>query len=210
MMKWDALAVVGRIARAHGIKGQVIVNPETDFPEERFQPGAELLINREGSVRPLTVTSVRFQRDRPVIGLLGIDDMNAASALAGAELRVPVESLAALPEGMFYHHDLVGCRVVTRAGETVGLVAGVEGGVGGHRLVLATPAGEVLIPLARDICTTIDVSQRQIVIEPPNGLLDLNARPRRNAERTDADRHRDDLSGDGRADAGDRHRRSRD
>ena len=55
--KWDDMAVVGWIARAHGIRGQVIVNPETDFPEGRFRPGAELFLNRAGVVEPLTVTS---------------------------------------------------------------------------------------------------------------------------------------------------------
>jgi 16S rRNA processing protein RimM len=171
---WDEMAVVGRIARAHGIRGQVIVNLETDFPEGRFRPGAELFLNRGGVVEPLTVTTVRFQRERPVIGLHGVDDMNAANALAGVELRVPVEWLAPLPEGMFYRHDLVGCDVETRAGEQVGVVKDVEGTMSGSRLVVETALGEVLVPLAVEICTTIDPPRRRIVIEPPEGLLELN------------------------------------
>ena len=66
------MAVVGRIARAHGIRGQVIVNLDTDFPEERFRPGAELFVNRlakTGQLERLTVTTLRFHRGRPVIGL---------------------------------------------------------------------------------------------------------------------------------------------
>ena len=168
------MAVVGRIARAHGIKGQVIVNLETDFPETRFRPGAEVFINRKGILEPLTMTTVRFHRERPVIGLRGIDDMNAATALAGTELRVPVEWLAALPEGTFYHHDLIGCRVETRAGDSIGVVAAVEGDMGGSRLVIDTARGQVLIPLAREICTTIDPPNKRIVVEPPEGLLKLN------------------------------------
>ena len=92
--KWDEMALVGRIARPHGIRGQVIVNLETDFPEERFQPGAELFIERGGAVEALTLTTVRFQRERPVIGIAGIETMNDAEALAGLELRVPVDRLA--------------------------------------------------------------------------------------------------------------------
>src|SRR5215471_18244340 len=90
-LNWSQMAVVGRIARAHGIRGQVILNVETDFPEERFQPGAELFIERAGRVEPIRVTTVRFHRDRPVIGLSGIETMNDAEALAGHELRVPAE-----------------------------------------------------------------------------------------------------------------------
>jgi 16S rRNA processing protein RimM len=174
-MNWDEMAVVGRIARTHGIKGQVIVNLETDFPETRFRPGAEVFVNRGGRVEPLTMTSVRFHRERPVVGLRGVDDMSAAETLAGLELRVPLEWLAPLPEGTFYHHDLVGCSVETRGGSRIGIVKAVEGDLGGSRLVVDTPKGEVLVPLAVDICPTIDPSQKRIVVEPPEGLLDLNA-----------------------------------
>jgi 16S rRNA processing protein RimM len=100
--------------------------------------------------------------------------MNDAGALAGLELRVPVEELEPLPEGTFYHHDLVGCQVVTGGGDAVGTVEGVEGSVAGSRLVVAGARGEILIPLASDICRTIDVQGRKIVIDPPEGLLDLN------------------------------------
>ena len=168
------MAVVGRIARAHGIRGQVIVNPETDFPEQRFRPGSLLFVERGASVDSMVVTTVRFQNGRPVIGLEGVQTMNDAEALAGLELRVPVEELAKLPEGTFYHHDLVGCRVETEQGDPVGTVEGVEGTVGGSRLVVAGAKGEILIPLASEICRTIDVPGKRIVIEPPDGLLDLN------------------------------------
>jgi 16S rRNA processing protein RimM len=174
-MEWDAMAVVGRIARAHGIRGQVIVNLETDFPEQRFRPGSKMFTKRGPSVDPLVLTTVRFQNGRPVIGLEGVQTMNDAEALAGLELRVPVDELAPLPDGTFYHHDLVGCQVVTARGEEVGTVEGVEGDIGGSRLVVAGARGEILIPLVTEICRTIDVPGRRIVIEPPEGLLDLNA-----------------------------------
>ena len=168
------MALVGRIARAHGIRGQVIVNPDTDFPEERFKPGATLFTQRGGEVTPLTLTTVRFQNGRPVIGIEGVETMNDAEALAGLELRVPVEELAPLPAGTFYHHDLVGCQVVTGGGENVGTVERVEGTLDGSRLVVAGAKGEILIPLVTAICRTIDVAGKRIVIEPPDGLLEVN------------------------------------
>jgi 16S rRNA processing protein RimM len=198
LIDWDRMAVVGTIARAHGIRGQLIVNPETDFPETRFQPGAEVFIRRAGVVEPLTITSLRFHRERPVIGLDGVDDMNGSAALAGAELRVPVEWLAPLPEGTFYQHDLVGCGVETGTGEPIGTVKAVEGDIAGSRLVIDAPSGEVLVPLVREICTTIDPRAKRIVVEAPEGLLELNA-----------DRHRHHFSGDGRTSAGGGHRRPR-
>jgi len=175
-LNWSSMAVVARVARAHGIRGQVILNVETDFPEERFQPGAELFIERAGRVEPIRVTTVRFHRDRPVIGLSGIETMNDAEALAGHELRVPAERLAPLPPNTFYRHDLVGCRVVTRAGADIGIVTGVEGTMSGSRLVVAGAAGEVLVPFATEICPEIDPAAKRIVIDPPDGLVELNAR----------------------------------
>jgi 16S rRNA processing protein RimM len=170
---WEDMALVGRIARAHGNRGQVIINPETDFPDERFRPGAELFIE-SGGVKALTLTSVRFQNGRPVLGIAGVDTMDDAEALAGLELRVPADWLAPLPDGTFYRHDLIGCRVETRAGQPVGVVQDVEGSLGGSRLVVTDGTGDILIPLAAEICTLIDPVAKRIVIDPPVGLLEAN------------------------------------
>lgn len=176
------MAVVGRIARPHGIRGQVVVNLETDFPHERFQPGAEFFGKRSvlerdsvgDAVQRLVIATVRFHNERPIIGFEGIGDMNAAHDLAGIELRIPVEQLTALPADMFYRHDLVGCVVTSANGSAIGTVTDVEGTLGGSRLVVTTSRGEVLVPLAAAICRSIDVVSKRIVIEPPEGLLDLN------------------------------------
>jgi 16S rRNA processing protein RimM len=178
-VNWDEMAVVGRIARPHGLRGQVIVNPETDFLHERFFVGAKLYTRSSATaavVGSVTITSARFQQGRPVIGLQGVEDMNAALALAGVELRIPVEQLVALPAGTFFHHDLIGCAVETVDGQAIGEVASVENGPGASRLVVTTTQGEVLIPLVAAICTTIDPAARRIVIAPPEGLLELNVR----------------------------------
>jgi 16S rRNA processing protein RimM len=170
------MAVVGRVARPHGIKGQVVVNPDTDFPEDRFAVGATLFGQRDGRLETFTVVTSRIQAGRPVIGIDGVSDMDAARELAGLEFRIPVESLMALPDGMFYHHDLVGASVDTRDGMHVGTVSRVDGEAGNCRLVVQAGTEEILIPLALDICTTIDPEAKRIVIAPPDGLLDVNAR----------------------------------
>jgi len=180
---WTEMAMVGRIARAHGRHGHVILDLATDFPDERFQPGAELVVERNGARRTLTIEAVRFHQGRPIVRFAGVASMNDAEALAGLEVRVPREALAALPPGVFYRHDLVGCVVETRAGKKIGVVTAVEGTLGGSRLVVSTErsarAGrvstEALIPLAAEICVEIDPAAKRIVIAPPEGLLDLNA-----------------------------------
>jgi len=168
------MVLVGRIARPHGIRGQVIVTPETDFVEDRFRVGATLWTRSERGEEALTVSDARIQNGRPVIGIEGFPSIEAVERLAGLELRVPEEALRPLAEGSYYHHELVGCAVETRSGERVGEVRRVEGGVGASLLHVVSPRGEVLIPLAAEICVEVDVAGRLIRIEPPEGLLDLN------------------------------------
>ena len=170
------MAVVGVVARPHGIRGQVVVNSETDFPEERFRTGATLFAMRDGRIEPFSVTTSRVQQGRPVIGLEGVEDMDGARSLAGLEFRVPVDTLVSLPEGSYYHHDLIGCGVVMPDGTPIGTVTAVEGAAGNPRLVVQGDRGEMLIPLATDICPTIDTVAKRIVVIPPDGLLELNER----------------------------------
>ncbi len=172
---FQSLVLVGRVARAHGNKGQVIVNPDTDFPEERFQPGRTVFVSgAAGAPKPLAIRSVRFHQGRPVLGFEGVATMDDAEALAGAELRVPESELVALPEGAFYRHHLIGCEVKTAEGRVVGTVKAVEGPTERSTLVVDTRRGEVLIPLASEICVSVEPERRTIVIAPPEGLIELN------------------------------------
>lgn len=168
------LLLVGRVARAHGNKGQVIVNPETDFPEERFAAGHVLVVEQQGRVVERRIASVRFHQGRPVLGLEGVATMDDADALAGAELKVPAAGLAPLPEQTYYRHDLVGCEVRTAAGAVVGKVSGVEGPLERSLLVVASARGEVMIPMIDGIVAGVDVGKKQIVVDPPDGLIDVN------------------------------------
>jgi 16S rRNA processing protein RimM len=168
------MAVVGRIVRPHGLRGDVVIHPETDFIDERFRPGASFWTRSARGESQITVATSRTQSGRPVVGFQGVSSVEQAEGLVGLELRVPEETLQPLGQGMYYLHQLEGCRVSTRSGKEVGTVGKVEGGIGGSRLVIDGERGEVLIPLAAEICVEIDVDAKRIVIEPPDGLLELN------------------------------------
>ena len=196
MAHWDEMVLVGRIARPHGIRGQVVINPETDFVDERFRAGVTMHTRGASGDETLTIATARIHGGRPVVAFEGFTRIEEVERLAGQELRVPEEELQALEPGRFYHHQLVGCDVETIAGEAVGRVGRVEGGAGGSRLVVSGPRGEILVPLAAEICVEIDVAAKRIRIDPPDGLLDLNEV-----------RHRHDLSADGGGRAGRRDRR---
>jgi 16S rRNA processing protein RimM len=167
------LILIGRIARTHGIRGDVIVNPETDFPGERFVEGRVLQLEMAGRSEPITIASVRFHHGRPIVGFAGVDTMDAAEALLGAELRMPEAELPPLPAGTYYRHDLVGCEVTDTKGQAIGRVTSVDGPLERSRLVIAGPRGEVMVPMVDGICVRVDPGTRMIVIDPPAGLLDL-------------------------------------
>jgi 16S rRNA processing protein RimM len=168
------MVLVGRVARPHGIRGQVIVNPETDFVDERFRAGAQLWTRSARGDERLTITSARVQNGRPVIGFEGFSSIEDVERLAGLDLRVPEQDLRPLEPGVYYHHQLIGCAVETMAGERVGDVVRVDGGATGSLLVVNGGRGEVLVPLAAGICVEIDVEKKRIRIDPPDGLLDVN------------------------------------
>ena len=172
------LLLIGRVARAHGNRGQVIVNPETDFPADRFAEGNELVVEQGAETTTRRIASVRFHQGRPVIALEGVETMDDAEALAGAELKMPAASLPALPPQTYYRHDLIGCEVRTKDGQAVGRVTGVEGSLERSLLVIARTGGEVMVPMVEGIVLSLDLPGRQIVVDPPGGLIDLNLSPR--------------------------------
>jgi 16S rRNA processing protein RimM len=169
-MKPEDLVLVGRVARPHGIRGQVIVNPETDFPQERFKPGQALLIGPADGPVEREIEEVRFHLGRPILTLAGIGTMDDAERIAGADVWLPQASLGALPERTYYRHDLIGCEVRDTADALVGRVTAVEGTLDRSYLVVD---GDVMLPLVDGICLEVDMAARRIVVQPPEGLIDL-------------------------------------
>jgi 16S rRNA processing protein RimM len=174
--KPDELLLVGRVARAHGNRGQVIVNPETDFADERFRVGELLFVGPQARPVARRITAARFHQGRPIVALEGIASMNDAEAIAGAELWMPSSALPPLPAATFYRHDLVGCEVRDTRDAVVGRVADVQGPMDRCHLVVEGPRGEVLIPLVATMCVRVDPIAGVIVVDPPDGLLDANER----------------------------------
>ena len=176
------MVLVGRITRPHGLRGQVAVNPETDFVDERFKEGATLWmlggvhgdVLSDAEPQPLIVASVRIQNRIPIVRFEGFTRIEDVEPLAGRELRVPESSLQPLGPGRYYEHQLIGCAVETIDGSPVGTVVRVEGGAGGSRLVIEGARSEIQVPMVEGICAEVDVTARKIRIDPPDGLLELN------------------------------------
>ena len=178
---------VGRIGRAHGVRGDVVVGVRTDEPELRFAPGSRLDTDPVG-VGPLTVAGYRWHSGDLLVRFTGISDRDAAAELGGTWLLVDSAALGALDDpDEFRDGDLVGLSVRTVDGTVVGTVAdvlhhgqdvlaidpaGAAGGAGGAGGAGAR-AEQILIPFVKAIVPEVDVAAGVLVIDPPEGLLNL-------------------------------------
>ena len=170
--------VVGRVGRAHGVKGEVAVEVRTDDPDGRFAPGSALVTDPPER-GPLTVVRARPHSGRLLVTFDGVADRTAAEALRGTLLTVDSADDPPLDDpDEFYDHQLVGLAVVTVGGDTVGEVEEVLHPPGPDLLVVRRPDGtEALVPFVGDIVPSVDLTGGRLVIDPPDGLLDLAATP---------------------------------
>ena len=166
--------VVGRIARAHGVGGEVAVEVRTDSPELRFAPGTR--VETDPAERgPLTVRRTRWHAGRLLVGFDEVPDRTAAELLRGTLLVADsATSPPADDPDDFWDHQLIGLRVITMAGEEVGVVDDVVHPPGADLLVVGAREGaEVLVPFVRAIVPDVDLARGHLVIDPPEGLLEL-------------------------------------
>ncbi len=166
--------IVGRVARAHGVGGEVAVDVRTDDPEGRFATG-QVLDTDPAERGPLTVEATRWHSGRLLVRFAHVADRTAAETLRGT-LLVADSATSAEPadDDEFWDHDLVGLRAVTATGADLGVVAEVLHPPGPPLLSVRRPdGGELLVPFVRAIVPTVDVSAGRLVVTPPDGLLEL-------------------------------------
>jgi 16S rRNA processing protein RimM len=189
---------VARILRPRGNKGEVVAELLTDFPSRFSQLKRMYLRKAEGQAEARQLRNFWPDRNHPGMGVFhfaGCASISEAEKLRGYEVLLPLEERVALPAGQYFVTDLIGCTVFTCAGEetklsspacsmeeaprVVGTVCDVffpgEGLPGTPLLQVDTAQGELLVPLAEDICERIDVAARRIEVRLPEGLDDLNA-----------------------------------
>jgi 16S rRNA processing protein RimM len=169
----DEVVAVGRVGRAHGVRGDVFVEPWTDAPEERFADGAVVYAGEQDR-RPLTVAGTRSHSGKLVVHFAGLDDRTAVEPLRGSVLVVPAAGRPPLADpDEFYDSDLLGLAVSTVDGTPLGPVTDVLHSPAGSLLAVDWAGREVLVPFRREVVPTVDLARRVAVIDPPEGLLDL-------------------------------------
>jgi 16S rRNA processing protein RimM len=169
--------VVGRVVKAHGVTGELVVEIRTDDPQTRFAPGSTLRGRAKGgAVRDYVVESARDHGGRLLVRLAGVGDRDTADTLRGSVFVVDSEDLPPIDDpDEFYDHQLEGLRVVTAAGRLIGNVAEVLHTPAGELLSVTSATGaEVLVPFVSAIVTSVSLSDQTVEIDPPEGLLELS------------------------------------
>ena len=187
---------VARILRARGNKGEVAAELLTDFPERLPQIKEMFLLPGNGVRRGVVLREFWVDRNHPGKGVFhfsGVDSINEAEKLRGLDVQIPFEQRATLPSGKYFVTDLIGCSVfelpvapaamasspcsLPEAPALLGKVRDVyfpgDGQPGTPLLAIDTATGELLVPLAEDICKRIDIVARRIEARLPDGLRDL-------------------------------------
>ena len=167
------LVIIARAVKPRGLKGEIVAELLTDFPD-RFEDLEELiLVSPSGERTTKRLEDFWFQNDRVVLKLAAYDDVDTARELVGFEFAVPEQDRVPLPADHYYDWELEGCTVKV-GGESIGKVNSVMKTGGAEILVVTGDSGkEHLIPLADSIVVEVDTAGKTIVIDPPEGLLDL-------------------------------------
>lgn len=166
---------IGKIVNTHGLRGEVRVLSNTDFPEERFAVGEKVAAFMPGSKEPLTfkIKASRQHKQFYLLTFEGFDDINVVEKYKGAELKVSEDQLFELEENEFYYFEIIGCEVFTDEGSLVGTVTEILTPGANDVWVVKTPEKkDVLIPYIESIVKNISINDKKIVIHVMEGLLD--------------------------------------
>jgi 16S rRNA processing protein RimM len=173
-MSEERLLNIGKIVNTHGIKGELKVWPQTDFPEVRFKAGSKLLMFPPEAGQPIIieVVSSREQKKMYVLKLKGFDNINQVEKYKGWELKVSEAERVPLPEGEYYFRDILGCTVETEDGEQLGTITDILSPGANDIWVVKMPKGkELLLPVIDDVVLDVDIVSRKVKVHLMEGLL---------------------------------------
>lgn len=165
---------VGKLVNTHGIRGEVKVIAQTDFPEERFKQGSSLtLFDPEGKESiPVTVETARLHKNSYILKFKQFQDINEVERMKGWSLKINKDQLLELPEHEFYYYEIIGCQVVTEEGEAIGSITEILSPGANDVWVVQPPKGKpVYIPYIEDVVKQVDVANKRVVIHLMEGLI---------------------------------------
>ncbi len=170
----QSLFTVGKIVNTHGIRGEIKVVSQTDFPDVRFAKGSQLLVIPPNHTTPVSVKieQAREHKGTFILKLQGLHSINDVERFKGGLLKVTDEQLVELPEDEYYFHEIIGCTVETDEGETLGTITEILKPGANDVWVVERPKGKpALIPVIDDVLLDVDVEQKRVKIHLLEGLI---------------------------------------
>ncbi len=169
----EDLVAVAKITRTRGLKGEVVCDIVTDFPERFDDLDDVIAVMPDGERRELKIEKHFFQNGRVVLRFEGYDSIARGETLRGADICVPENDAIELEEDEFFDWQLAGCSVEAIDGTPIGEVTELMRTGGTELLVVKGETKEYLIPFAEAICVEVDVENKLIRVDPPDGLLEF-------------------------------------
>ncbi|QQS32388.1 MAG: 16S rRNA processing protein RimM [Acidobacteriota bacterium] len=169
----DDLVAIARVAKPRGIKGEVSADLLTDFPERFDGLKNVTAVFQSGERHGLTIEGHWFQGNRVVLKFSGVDSMDDAEDLRNAEICVGESEVVELEPDEFFEWELEGCFVEDVTGKAIGTVETLMRTGGPELLVVRDGIKEHLIPFVEAICVEVDIGEKRIIIDPPEGLLEF-------------------------------------
>lgn len=166
------LITIGKLVKPFGVKGEMKIEPMTDFPERFKELGRVYLVSPAGHEMVCTVKSVRYAGETPVLLFNGYDAPEKAKALNGWFLKVPEAETVPLPEGQYYWYELIGMEVFSEDGEKLGVIADIFETGSNDVYVMKRGKQEVYIPATKEVVRQVDRKTRQMIIHLMDGLME--------------------------------------
>lgn len=160
--------VIGALRRPHGLRGELLMQIITDYPE-RLKPDAQVFLGKAHT--PTLVLSTRQHNEGMLIKFSGIETIEDAGVYRNQLVYAKRANLPPLPKGSYYHHQLVGCQVVAEQDETIGTLTEImHTGANDVYVITRADGGEVLLPVIPSVVLEVEIERRTIRVRMPRGL----------------------------------------
>ncbi|WP_424962150.1 ribosome maturation factor RimM [Ekhidna sp.] len=170
-MKQTDCYQLGEVIKTHGLKGEVSILLDVDFPDE-YQNLESVFLEQSGKLVPFFIDTIQINGKKALVQFEDIQSLDDAKELIKSKLFLSLSSLPKLEQGQYYFHELIGCNVYeghTQLGEIAQIID-----LNGNQLISVDNKGkEILIPLKDELLITVDIENKKVVVNLPDGLLDI-------------------------------------
>lgn len=170
-MKQNDCYQLGEVIKTHGLKGEVTIALDVDFPEQ-YTTLESVFLEQHGKLIPFFIDTIQINGSKALVKFEEIDSQDSARSLVKCPLYLPLSALPSLEEGQYYFHELVGCEVIEN-GVTLGLIKEIIDLSGNQLIVMESDGKEILIPMKDEILINVDIPSQKVTVQLPDGLMDL-------------------------------------